>query len=802
MIRKKNISARTAVSCLLLFSSLFSYSQTDKRIGLAFNNFKNAGAKNQFSNLSQLIPKGLSISFETDTVFKVLDINNINFKRLNAFKNVSQKADSVKADFNFNDFYYVVDTTEEIRKVLIQNNVRYFITGKFTSFQDKISISFTPMVVRQKYFSPLSEITSTYNKASQIYGMLTDLTQRLRTVIALDSLGKTRKRIDFLCPVLKGADRTLSQGNTTVFASEVSGYLTDELVYSPGLAQFTFTPYEKTKKLCNKTEQEAMQETKSDGAFRINYQWVEGTDSIVFTLNFLLRNFNEGNFIEIEDIRMSLADSYYLTTQLYNSTSNFLQAALTKDSTWDYAFLECFRDNNKDRFMQIGKGYLSMGNWPAAAVCYAKVLNTDKNNITALNSLAEANFNQYYYDQARTLYLRSLNLDSVNNYEAMTGLGNTYFQLGDFTSANILFKHIKNKQPDYPFIDLLIGKTYLLADSIDLAKQYIEASVEKNNTCFDCYYLLGQTYENAGVYDKAIAYYKKAGFISPEKTEAKNNLASLLFNLGNASFYEKDYKTALSYYSQSDSAMRNVYSLDRMRIVLDNIGEYAKADEIVNLMIGSQYYTRDSIYYDQASVLSNITDSAGNPSLPAIKKSIEYLAKFDSLINKPERTVTLYGVNYFNLNDYQNTLKYYRMATTLDSTNIYSYLNLAEFLITTCDTNNVHEALFNSEKALAKLDDPAFAGKQLNEEDKLVAYYLSSMALRIIDPKNKKRAEYGIKINELYKNVGMVKIWSFTTFYNFVQSGNCCYTGSRKEYLAKQTKRMMELTENTFSFRQ
>lgn len=775
---------------ILCFGIRFSFSQTDKRVGICFNNLKNTGAKNQYASLSQLIPKALSIYFETDTAYKVLDINSINFKRFNSL----EPNDANTYTPNSNDLYYIVDTTEATKKILLQNNIRYFITGNFTSYQDKINISITPVIVGQKSFTRMNEISLGYNSTSQLYTVLNELSQRLQSVISRDSTGKRKKVIDFWCPYSGDQQNKFA----SAFLSEISGYFPQELGLN--FPAYTFTPYEETKKFCDRSENEILHETKSDGIFRLNYE-NSGTDSLVLTLNFLVRNFNNNNFIEIDKVKYSKDALYHLMTRLYNSAGNFLQAAIKKDSTWDYSFLEFLKENNKERLTQIGKGYLQVGNWPAAAVYFSKVVNIDNNNVTAINALALANHKQYYFNNAQELYLRSLSIDSVNNLDAMAGLGDTYFQQGDFISAGTLFENVKKKQSDYPNIDLLMGKTYLLQDSTDLARVLLETSVKKDSNCFDCYYLLGQTFENKFNYTEAISYYKKAIAVAPEKTEAKNSLSNLLDFLGNTSYYDKEYKKALSYYYQSDSIARTIYSLDKIRLTLDNIGEYNKADEIVNLLITAKYYTVDSIYYNQASTLSGITDSLGNPLPPAIRKSLEYLAKYDSLVKKASRTVTLYGVNYFNLNDHVNTLKYYRMATVLDSNNIYSYLNLAEFLITTCDSNNVREALINSEKALGKLNNSRFPDKQLNGEDKLVAYYLSAMALKILEPaKTKKRKNYEAQITELSKNVGMIKIWSFATFNNFAQGRTCCYKTDQKKYLCEQTKKMIELTQNYSSF--
>lgn len=786
MIGQKYIYTTLIILC---FSSQFSFSQTDKRVGICFNNLKNTGAKNQFASLSQLIPKALSINFETDTTYKVLDINSVNFKRLNSFESDSTQIFTL----NSNDLYYIVDTTEETRKLLLQSNIRYFITGNFTSYQDKINISITPLIVGQKYFSRMNEISLGYNSTSQLYTVLNEFSQRLQGALSRDSVGKRKKVIDFWCPSSK------DQQNKSVsnFLAEISSYFPQELGLS--FSAYTFTPYEETKKFCGGSEDEILHQTKSDGIFRLNYE-NSGADSLVLTLNFLVRNFNNNNFIEIDKAKFSREALYHLMTRLYSSAGNFLQAAIKKDSTWDYSFLESLKENNKDRLTQIGKGYLRLSNWPAAAVCFSRVINIDSTNVDAINALAFADHKQYYFNNAQELYLQSLAIDSVNNLDAMAGLGDTYFQQGDFISAAYLFEKVRKKQSDYPNIDLLMGKAYLLQDSTNLAQTLLEIAVKKDSNCFDCYYLLGQTHESKLNYTEAIKYYRKAIAVAPEKTEAKNSLSNLLDYFGNLSYYNKEYKKALSYYYQSDSVTRTVYSLDKIRVTLDNIGEYSKADEIVNLLINAKYYTEDSIYYNQASTLSVITDSLGNPFAPAIRKSLEYLAKYDSLVKKVSRTVTLYGVNYFNLNDHINTLKYYRMATILDSNNIYSYLNLAEFLITTCDSNNVREALMNSEKALTKLNNTRFPGKQLNGEDKLVAYYLSAMALKILEPaKIKKRKFCEAQISELSKNVGMIKIWSFATFNTFAME-NTCYRTDQKKYLCEQTKKMIELTQSYSSF--
>jgi|GEM_PF-3672846 len=770
---------------ILAFITGPAFAQSQPKIRILFNNFTNEGAKNSYASLSHLLPNALSLPFESDSNITVFDINKI---RLTEF--IRKKKDAVwtEADLFFINDIYTVNDTSQLKKTLLANNINYFVSGRFTSFEDKLKITVTPYLFRNNSFSKLSEISSGFISYTQIYSNLDELSLRLKDSISTNFSGVSKLHIAFSCASPTGARNEAVESTL----NEIAGYLPEYCKKNPALVNYAFVSYDKVKDYCNRPPVEIMKMTmpQLESIIRTDYLYLEGSDSVKVSLNFFLKNFNDNKPLEIDRITVPKTEMYELVYKFLLSSINFLSASIA-DTAWNLNFLDYIKTNDRSRLLDAGQKYLTNNNLSAAAVCFSKAAAIDSADVKVLNGLAYTRYRQNLNYESFSLYAQSLKKDSINNNDAIAGLGNVYFQQGDYFSAYRQFSNPKLKEHRYPEAHLLLGKTYLFLDSLKEAKIELKTAFAQNPDCFDCHFLLGQVYEALGNNDSAIFCYTKAIRIDKRKTEAGNHLANLFIRMGDNYFFDKKYDKGLPYYIKADSLQRSILTLDRMRLTLNYLRKFDEADTIVTLLYKNNFYQQDSIYLLQATALSQVTDTDGSPAVPGILKSNFYLEEYVKRTHDTSRAVTSFGVNYFNLHDTTNTLKYYRLATVMDSRNVYSYLNLAEFLITTCDTSNVREALNLSEKALDLLRKRPADQNQYNREDELVAYYLSEMARKIL----KMKTVYKAKIDALNNNVGTIEIWSFTTFDLFLKSNNCRYPAATRDYLVKLTEKLKANTQ-------
>jgi tetratricopeptide (TPR) repeat protein len=171
-----------------------------------------------------------------------------------------------------------------------------------------------------------------------------------------------------------------------------------------------------------------------------------------------------------------------------------------------------------------------------------KIIELDENDVIDMHLLGNNYLQTLQYEKAISILERSLEIynewDSkpywVSHY---TLLGKVYHETGQYRKEKRLYKKAEQDFPD----DLrIINRQAILALSVEdtiSANQYIEKLITgwKGNSETDASISrnLARIYLEAGLVDKAEAYYRKALLLEPENHGLMNQLAALLIRKDN-----------------------------------------------------------------------------------------------------------------------------------------------------------------------------------------------------------------------------------------------------------------------------
>jgi tetratricopeptide (TPR) repeat protein len=127
-------------------------------------------------------------------------------------------------------------------------------------------------------------------------------------------------------------------------------------------------------------------------------------------------------------------------------------------------------------------------------------------------------------------YLENLYMQDSSNVERITDLANCYLLLGNFKSAQRLYKKALSQIPGNNYVIQQLANSYFQLDDFEESKKYYLSAYTIDST----FYLarqLGKCYENLDMIDTAIYYYKISLATNPFDFESTYRLANL-YKLG------------------------------------------------------------------------------------------------------------------------------------------------------------------------------------------------------------------------------------------------------------------------------
>lgn len=149
-----------------------------------------------------------------------------------------------------------------------------------------------------------------------------------------------------------------------------------------------------------------------------------------------------------------------------------------------------------------------------------------------------------WIDQARTAYLRVLDLDSTNA-SAYNNLGNLYEAEGHAGDAKLYYAKALRLQPHYVEAQVNLAALYSRSGHLNEAIALLEAARQAGNERPAWLNNLGTTYLRAERYDEAIEVLQQAVALEPDHAGMRYNLAGALAGAGRLQAAETAFRAAL-----------------------------------------------------------------------------------------------------------------------------------------------------------------------------------------------------------------------------------------------------------------
>jgi len=142
------------------------------------------------------------------------------------------------------------------------------------------------------------------------------------------------------------------------------------------------------------------------------------------------------------------------------------------------------------------------------------------------------------------LYTRTLQL-SPDAYTIENSLGAVYWKAGDYDKAESAWRAVIAKHPDDPGalnnLGLLANQRHQYAEALGLFKRAIELSPRIGELHIN----LAETYQFMGMPGLAEPQLRTAVTLSPQSTRARNKLGQLLFEKGQVSEAEEQFRASV-----------------------------------------------------------------------------------------------------------------------------------------------------------------------------------------------------------------------------------------------------------------
>jgi tetratricopeptide (TPR) repeat protein len=220
-----------------------------------------------------------------------------------------------------------------------------------------------------------------------------------------------------------------------------------------------------------------------------------------------------------------------------------------------------------DAYIEDGYANNEMRRTDAAKADFAKALELDPQNETAVKELTTIYFNYRQYQNAVDMALKCKN---CTNKERIIAL--CYFNMEDYGKAEKLLLAQVNKNPKDAEITYTLASNYLAMGLEPKAITWYEAAVQLDDKRSKWFFELGLLYSNTDNYKKAVAAYTKAADLGFIKGNDFNE------NLGFAYVYSGDFENG-------------------ERILADLVGRRPGDKELIRDVAGAFF---DSKNYDKA----------------------------------------------------------------------------------------------------------------------------------------------------------------------------------------------------------
>jgi len=151
--------------------------------------------------------------------------------------------------------------------------------------------------------------------------------------------------------------------------------------------------------------------------------------------------------------------------------------------------------------------------------------------------------NRIWHDDL-TLYTQTLKTDP-DSYVMHLNLGTTYFELRDFSKAEIEFDRARELRPDSPNVLNALGCLYLERGRLEDATQVLQRAIGLKPDWTDPHFNYGRVLRKLGKPDHALAEFRTAVRVGPLNASAHFSLAEELASQGYLREAESEYRKSI-----------------------------------------------------------------------------------------------------------------------------------------------------------------------------------------------------------------------------------------------------------------
>ncbi len=296
--------------------------------------------------------------------------------------------------------------------------------------------------------------------------------------------------------------------------------------------------------------------------------------------------------------------------------------------------------DNALAYFELGKLYLIRGRIEEALEVLEKAREKEPDNIYILFELGKVYRTFNYFEKAVEVFEAiKEKVDAKLLPDVLKHLGQLYVLLGRKEEAFLIYEQLQQLLPNDPVINFEIGKIYEQEGQLDLALQYYQKAVEKQEKP-EWLFALGRVYKKQGQLDKALIYLDKVVKIDENFLDVKYLLADIYLEKGDldnaAKLYEeiisqsKDYEAllklaqikeqigdeveAISYYEEAFSMNPDMKIILKLKTFYENIQDWQKLLDILNKAVLSMknnpilYYERGKIYKQLGEIDKALAD--------------------------------------------------------------------------------------------------------------------------------------------------------------------------------------------------
>ena len=193
----------------------------------------------------------------------------------------------------------------------------------------------------------------------------------------------------------------------------------------------------------------------------------------------------------------------------------------------------------------------------------------DYNDITINLHLARLYFKLENYTSSNLIYKHLIQLDA-HSFHINIEYAKSLIQLDKIQEALIFINKIQFNKDEEDQILTLKGLTYYKSNELIKSQEFILRALEINKKNDDAYTLLGSIYEKSGFIDKAIKSYVQATRLNKKNSIAFNNLAACYSFIGKINLSISTFKEAIKI---NPLYIKAIYSLGQIQIYKGEFSE-------------------------------------------------------------------------------------------------------------------------------------------------------------------------------------------------------------------------------------